>query len=420
MRILRVHGDENVPPTSQAYKTLHSRNKSSPSLSTMVTIGAAKLAVKRAAFGDVSNTAHGNRPTRDDSIINSKTGFELNEKVTQFQQEKKPTAFLRPAQRPLSVSGLKALLNNVANVSAETNNKQGVAPPANIRKVLTKRNNTISTVPSTTIAKDVADQHLEKAVVEIHKLSSVTAPTAPVHRELNSRSNQYHAEEVQLTFQRPQNTNVIPVIEERKQDVSTASTVPTSSGDAVNLHPDGAYVDDFGNVNVCEYTDETDEPHGYSVEPTTDGPQQAEAKQAENATRLHQLAETRIETAGHEMVQKHSLPPVSEPEEYWDEDDDENYEEDGYVTARSFKSRGDNTTGGATTILFPKVTNKVRREISAAKELVESTRTADEIEDEAWDMSMVAEYGDEIFSYMKELEVCIPPAPVNILRLTRP
>jgi hypothetical protein len=96
---------------------------------------------------------------------------------------------------------------------------------------------------------------------------------------------------------------------------------------------------------------------------------------------------------------------VSEPEEYWEDEEEEIYDEQGYTTAHSYRSRGDNTTGGATTVLFPKVTKKVEREIAAAKELVERSRTQDEIDDEQWDTSMVAEYGDEIFAYMRELEV---------------
>jgi hypothetical protein len=42
-----------------------------------------------------------------------------------------------------------------------------------------------------------------------------------------------------------------------------------------------------------------------------------------------------------------------------------------------------------------------------AKEHVLQHQTEEEIEEEAWDVSMVAEYGDEIFAYMRELEVCL-------------
>lgn len=99
-------------------------------------------------------------------------------------------------------------------------------------------------------------------------------------------------------------------------------------------------------------------------------------------------------------------PPIaSETEEYWEDEEEEVYEEQGYSTAHSYRSRGDNTTGGATTVLFPKVTKKAEKEILEAKVIVEEARTQEEIEDEAWDTSMVAEYGEEIFAYMRELEV---------------
>ena len=102
-----------------------------------------------------------------------------------------------------------------------------------------------------------------------------------------------------------------------------------------------------------------------------------------------------------------SPPLVSEPEEYWEEEEEEVYDDQGYTTAHSYRSRGDNTTGGATTVLFPKITNKAKKELEAAKEIVENARSAEDIEDELWDTSMVAEYGDEIFTYMRELEVSL-------------
>lgn len=104
-----------------------------------------------------------------------------------------------------------------------------------------------------------------------------------------------------------------------------------------------------------------------------------------------------------------SGPPLPEPEEYWDEDDDEDlYDEQGYTTAQSLKSYGDNTLG-ATALLAPKVTSKVQRELEEARDYVESTRPQEDIDEEEWDVSMVAEYGEEIFQYMRELEVSQMP-----------
>lgn len=91
--------------------------------------------------------------------------------------------------------------------------------------------------------------------------------------------------------------------------------------------------------------------------------------------------------------------------EYFEEDEEEYYDAEGYTTARSIRSRGDNTTGGLTTFLEPRVTQRVLKELEQAKEFVMANRTEDDIEDEAWDTSMVAEYGDDIFEYMHKLEV---------------
>lgn len=100
-------------------------------------------------------------------------------------------------------------------------------------------------------------------------------------------------------------------------------------------------------------------------------------------------------------------PPISEGDEYWDDDDEgeEFYDEQGYTTAHSYRSHGDNTTGGVTTLVAPKITARIREDLAMAKLIVESSRTEDEIEEETWDISMAAEYAEEIFEHMRDLEV---------------
>lgn len=94
-----------------------------------------------------------------------------------------------------------------------------------------------------------------------------------------------------------------------------------------------------------------------------------------------------------------SLPARSEPDECWAEEEDDYYEEEtGALDIL------DETTG-IPAVLHPKVTGRVQRELEDAKLEVQRTRTFDDIEEETWDVSMVAEYGDEIFEYMRELEV---------------
>ncbi|KAL6721539.1 B-type cyclin [Lecanora helva] len=179
----------------------------------------------------------------------------------------------------------------------------------------------------------------------------------------------------------------------------------TSSEEVASLRSDGIYIDEHGRAQLYDYVDPAELaqvvpsekenlPVGYN-------------SQQMARTEVNQYSEAPV--AGSKPLRKSNLTVVSEPEEYWDDEGDENYEEEGYVTARSFKSRGENTTGGATTVLFPKTTLKAKKEIAAARELIEGSKTIEELEDEAWDTTMVAEYGEEIFHYMRGLEIKMLP-----------
>ncbi|KAI5368006.1 Putative cyclin domain-containing protein [Septoria linicola] len=97
-----------------------------------------------------------------------------------------------------------------------------------------------------------------------------------------------------------------------------------------------------------------------------------------------------------------STPVLDQYDEYDDEDQD-------YMTARSFGAS--DPTQDLTTIFNPQHTKKVAVEIAEAEVHVAATRTEDDIEDEKWDTSMVAEYGDEIFDYMREMEARMSPNP---------
>jgi G2/mitotic-specific cyclin 3/4 len=99
----------------------------------------------------------------------------------------------------------------------------------------------------------------------------------------------------------------------------------------------------------------------------------------------------------------------SNAEQYTEEDDDDYYYEDGYTTGRSFAFHGEST--GVTTVLAPRQSDNILHELERARLHVEETRTKEDIEDEQWDTSMVAEYGDEIFGYMKTLEQKLMPNP---------
>ena len=380
--------------------------------------GGIKAAAKRTAFGDVSNTSTLLRPSKDDSAVGTKKEYNPLEKYLPVQYEKKPTALLRPAQRPLSVSGLKSLLNNVTNSNQQTNSNH--APPevqkpisqtANIRKLMTKRSNTVF--------KDRSLPQLGQAEQQLENITPVVAPVPPVHRDLASRKEvqtKAYLDEPQLETLEPEISQTS--VPEPQEDKPLPLSKPESSDQASSAESDGIYINNDGEIRLYQYSDDTEplEEPVYEDDPAPkEIEQEAYVDAAENVL-LHGEREP-------EPAHKHRLTSVSEPEEYWEEEEEEEetYDEEGYVTARSYKSRGENTTNGPTTLVVPVANQKVKRELAAAKLLIES-KNRDELDDETWDTTMVAEYGDEIFQYMKELEVSMQDHDIDIwlTMLSRP
>jgi G2/mitotic-specific cyclin 3/4 len=327
------------------------------------------MAAKRTAFGDVSNTAKNIGTIYNDDAINKNTS-DIAQKHT--QPHGKPVGLLRPAQRPLTIASLKGLMgSSLNNPSAPIIIKGPVVeiqqqPLISKPRTLSKR--------ATTIYKDPSSIELDQPsqVTSLSTLQNLVS-VAPVHQNLDPRQNK----------SQPQLKEDHPALQQA-QSKHIATSTEENQGGSIAVAP------------------------------------------VDNSTTNHDIQAVRVETnivstsheEHHDVViqiregndkQTRELPPLpstSDPEEYWDdEEEEEAYDEQGYATTHSYKSRSDNTTSGTTTVLFPKITNKVKKELAIAKESVESSRTADEIEDEAWDTSMVAEYGDEIFQYMRELEV---------------
>jgi hypothetical protein len=398
VRTLRVKADENAPPTIPGPKTIHHRNKSSPAISTMLSAAGLKAPAKRTAFGDVSNTMNGVRPTKDDGAILVKPGVQVNDKPGPAVTDKKTTTFLKQASRPYSVSNLRGLLTGVSgSATTELPQKPALTETitlANSRKLMTKR-------PATTIFKDVGlppiPEPVSKPVAEVKPTTTFKILTEPpLLPQIPVTAKAANVLESQP----------VPALDANVDGTDKPSAQPSTYSseveDSIALRSDGIYIDDKGNVQVYqEVESEPEEQH------QTTYPEMKQTRTSLINAELYPTSNTNGLPASYPSLGAripHAQPSQrSEPEEYWDEEED--YEEEGYVTARSFRSRGENTTGGATTVLFPQVNQKIKREIEAAKQLVEAERTPEEIEDECFDTSMVAEYGDEIFDYMRDLEV---------------
>lgn len=355
--------DENLILPSKQLE--HQRHKSTGTM-LATGVGAGNMANKRMALNEVSNVS---KAIARDDIANSS-------KVTGSLLVKPPVVsdkLHRPAQRFHTQVEAKTISkdkeNDISTINTTSSQSQSVSGPAPVvqpkAQVFSKRNNAPfiytdtrgDTRPSSTI------HTLNAPVVRINEVQSLAQCT--------------EAEKARIIVQRGR----IPV------DVSTRQQglVPGSSAEvSMKTHPD---ISD--NANLKSF-------------------QEASVKLAHNdtisnkqdKTTVSHDSSTGVETSGHHV---HSA--TSEPEEYWDEEEDGVCDEQGYTTLEPARYRNDNFTTGSTTILFPQIDNQTQQELAYAKEFVELNRTEEEIDDEAWDTTMVAEYGDEIFAYMRQLEV---------------
>jgi G2/mitotic-specific cyclin 3/4 len=366
----------------------------------MLGAGGLKAAAKRTAFGDVSNTVKNLENIRENGVPTKDTSYDAIQKV-----QDKPAAFLRPAQRPINGASLKPIVSNNSNVNSiatGTTNKptpsllQAFVPTAQAQNVkprqLTRR--------ATTIYKDtsigVADGGAQSSVQQHNSF----APIAPVHQALGPR---HHKSQPQLKIEEP-----IPVRKETYQVIESAVQLQNEIVESSKYHDASKrFVEVSEQVHDEVYINSLPQPAQETRETYQEAQAMHETHPYPNIIEAYDASAVQVCLEVDRLDRE--LPLLPEHEEYWEEEEEEdNYDDQGYTTAHSYKSRGDNTTGGATTVLFPKVTSKVKKELAEAKILVESSRTQEEIEDDAWDTSMVAEYGEEIFSYMRELEVRFP------------
>jgi hypothetical protein len=365
-------------------------------------LGAAglKAPAKRTAFGDVSNTINGVRPSKDDGAIALKQGLQANDKAMPVLADKKTASFLKQASRPYSVSNLRGLLTGVGGVVSTGVPLKPAAIEthtlANPRKILAKR-------PATTIFKDVTLPALQEAAAKsLTEAQPVTASVSLTKLSvLPEISSLVKATDVSQTQSGPASD---ASVDDAEKPSVPANTTSSELEDSAALRSDGIYIDEKGNVQIYQEAQPEAESQSLSANNASKPICTGLTKPGAYLAPIADLIPASYASVAGSMP--YGQPPYrAEPEEYWEEEEEENYEEEGYVTARSFPSRGENTTGGATTVLFPQVNQKVKREIEAAKQLVEAERTPEEIEDECFDTSMVAEYGEDIFDYMKDLEV---------------
>lgn len=308
-----------MAPSFHANKAIHQRNKSTPALSLMAQNAKDGNGNARRVFGDLSNA----KTILDDSGLPGKPAV----------IDTKP-ALSQPAQRPLSTSGVKGLLNHIASKPVNPAGKaQATAPKNNVKR-----------------ANGVFRDQLEP-VVEKEPSKEVIASTQPARRDERCNGKE--------TVRNP--------IEKKYGDEEQ------------------------------EYFDIPSEDFATEVQTGEGGQQHKQAPAAPNVGKpcaLPQLPLSLSYDGGSEYpTQDVTGPALSEFEESEDEE------------TRGYPFRTENTTGGTTTVIYPRATAAMKREILQAQSIVEANQTEEEIEEDFYDSSMVAEYSTEIFDYLRSKEV---------------
>ncbi|CAG7554540.1 unnamed protein product [Fusarium equiseti] len=357
----RPRGAENAPH-------LHHQHKSTGNLANMAkstTAAGFRGPAKRAAFGDVTNVSKQGGHLRDEGksikvyatngVNHGPTGVPLNKENGAYGKD----TFTRPAQRPANQSSTRTALEN-KNFDA------------NKKTYVRKDNHVVTKAPvpsSTQNAPSLQPRH--------HKSQPQLKP-----------------QQQQSSLRRTQSKQLDKVVPKPDADMGHKVTNPAAYQLQETEYP----------YDQAAYLDSMYLPIEAGV--GLDALQKEEHE--EPPAKLPEISE---EEAVLPCYEEGPVPAMSEPEECWEEEDDEDFDDQdqAYTTAHSVRSR-DMTAGGATEIVpLPRVTARVQRELEDAREEVERTRTDDEIEEELWDVSMVAEYGDEIFEYMRELEIKMLP-----------
>ncbi|KAL7797527.1 cyclin-like protein [Trichoderma ceciliae] len=386
-RPFRPRGGEN------AQQVVHQRHKSMGNVSSAPSVPAAgfKGPAKRAAFGDVTNVskvlggrgeeAKGVKKAVMVSTNHAPASFLNKENAAKASKD----SLSRPAQRPAALA---------SNKSKATMTQARVEPlqrkPASI---------TATQESAYKLGVDIPQQQHNntKSNVVTQKKNSYSQAALEVH----SLQPRHHKSQPQLKQQQP-------TLRRTQSKVEKVERVPNRARLAsTDVEPLAmpALIEDF-LTGHDSYLD----PLSFPSKEVSRADVNHDENYVEVLSKLPNISEE--PTIDVETYKEGLTLALSEAEEYWDEDDDEEYDDhdQAYTTAHSTRSR-DMMLGNATTILAPRVSTPLRRELEEARIEVEQTMTPEEIDEEMWDVSMVAEYGEEIFEYLRELEIKMLPNP---------
>ncbi|KAI1847201.1 hypothetical protein JX266_006741 [Neoarthrinium moseri] len=429
-RPLHATTNENFPPSKQ---TLLQRHKSTGTLRPVPSVGGLQVAAKRSAFADRSNTSKTTMAFDKGKMAAAKPQVANAKENASSVYVAPKDAFLRPAQRP-SFKGSSQLAhaakaNHGHSKSLVSAHADSRLPPA----VMSKPNKRASTIvyndntsdnssrPSTSGSGSgaIISEHIE-AVAGHDSMyqESSTAAVAPL-----SRKPRHHQSQPVLKSSQQQPASLLDTDVNRVVPWEVLPVIKSDSSVCEDDAPEAPYLDAVEELSPERFLDfepaqpEYVPPHERLTNPITKTATRDVEQEAEHPSAPAPAS------AGLEHLEP--LGPLV-PLEPSDHEDEDLYDEQGYTTAHSYRDCVDipiahdreaveaeaepETSLTVTIMEGPKFSKQILDEIQQARHIVEKNRTDEEIEEEAWDISMVAEYGDEIFEYMKEMEITLLPS----------
>ncbi|CCE32860.1 related to cyclin B3 [Claviceps purpurea 20.1] len=399
----RPRGSENN------HQALHHRHKSTGNLA-MAAAAAATAAsttmgmrgpARRAAFGDVTNMPKstvgglytGKLPKVQTANGIPRATFINKENIPYSRGAKDQLA--RPAQRPNTASSNRPNLTVFADAGSKAVNSvagqdAGAVVLSSAAAVPSK-----DPIPGSAAARPrtVYAPSDEEAAVPLSTTTLDVPPMQPRHH----KSQPHLKPSLQPMLRRTQSKHFESLAEQAVEKI-IGDESPAASPDSITIPASIVEEKTYAHLPYCADDDEL----LHQVNDVDAYP--------ELSSKLDLISEEGHPI--HNPAKEGHTQALSEPEEYWDEEEDEDYDDQdqAYTTAHSFPTQN-MTMGGVTTILAPPVTSRIQRELEEAKLEVQRCRSSDDLEEEMWDVSMVAEYGEEIFEYMRELEIKMQPNP---------
>jgi G2/mitotic-specific cyclin 3/4 len=374
------------------------------------------------ALGDKSNTTKAGMSHVEGKVADGKTKamivIKARDQIVNAQENVVPVlgahkdAFARPAQRP-SLKGASVLAP-----APGKNNKQHAYTKSTTAsddpRLPTQATGKHSKLATTVIYKDT---HKQDAHVDSGAIGTTRIEPSGSHVRQSSTASTLHA--AAPPSRKPRHYQSHPVLKSTTTSVQQAASLLNL--DLIN----DSLSQDVLPIESLLGEDDADTPYLDAVEELSPVNSLPESTQSDSVSLPEAVvgSETQsvVDSIDHEEVVRVAGKESPDlPDRLSDRDDDDYYEDQGYTTAHSYRYTGDQVHGGAelvepepsltvTAMEAPKFTKQTIREIEEARKIVESTRSPDDIEEEAWDISMVAEYGDEIFEYMREMEVSKHP-----------